>query len=625
MIQRYPLVFILFISSIHLIFQLGTIPLIDWDENIYAVAASQMLKKGEYLNIYINGAPFAEKPPFFLWLQALSFHLIGINEFAARLPSAIAGMMMSVVLFLFGKKIISPKFGILWSLIFLTSLMPTFLARFAIIDHTFNLFITLGVFCFYLYDRSYSLSKTGDSKILQKHIRYLFWGSLFLGFAVLTKGPLAGMITLISLGVYKLYYPHPKLNMKHMSFMFLFSVGISGSWYIMNWFAFGNDFVIGFIKFQLNSWNKPLEGHQGPFIYPFVALFLGIFPWAPFLFLIRKKVFRFNEETQMLSKVFLPWVLFVLILFGFTSSKLPHHSASVYIPITFFVSLILYERISNKKKLPFEINFLFLILAISYAAVIYFLPILSRIYWDNQNLQVNIDSPNPIFYFGVTCIFVVSISIQYLIKKKWNRVHTILCVLSLPLSYSITYLISNLNLLFDLAAMDESTEFQLSWSSLSYLTGVLLLIGLLFASYQFWKHNLVKGVAISITTILIFVQCLWKFQFPVFVSFNQEPLIEMINTAKKEGARVALYRFISFAVLFYGMEQVEMIHTSKFKGDPYLLDANNPFDLYVITSDNLKKGRRKVNRRLSKEHPRLKFVRTEGKYSLFILPRSPKN
>ena len=60
--------------------------LIDWDENIYAEASRQMVLRDDYLNIVINGHPFAEKPPFFFWLQSFSYHLFGIDQGMSQEP-----------------------------------------------------------------------------------------------------------------------------------------------------------------------------------------------------------------------------------------------------------------------------------------------------------------------------------------------------------------------------------------------------------------------------------------------------------------------------------------------------------------------------------------------------------
>jgi hypothetical protein len=63
---------------------------IDYDEGYYAQAAKYMAESGDWVTPYVNGVRFLEKPPFLYWLTAASFKFLGINEFALRLPTALA-------------------------------------------------------------------------------------------------------------------------------------------------------------------------------------------------------------------------------------------------------------------------------------------------------------------------------------------------------------------------------------------------------------------------------------------------------------------------------------------------------------------------------------------------------
>ena len=81
---------------------LGAVHLFDWDEINFAEAAREMLVTKEYLRVNIDFLPFWEKPPLFIWLQAISMHIFGINEFAARFPNAIAGIITLCSLFYIG-------------------------------------------------------------------------------------------------------------------------------------------------------------------------------------------------------------------------------------------------------------------------------------------------------------------------------------------------------------------------------------------------------------------------------------------------------------------------------------------------------------------------------------------
>ena len=80
---------------------LGSAPLFDVDEGAFSEATREMLVSKNYLTTYLNGTPRFDKPIFIYWLQAVSIKLFGINEFAFRLPSALAGTVWATVDFSF--------------------------------------------------------------------------------------------------------------------------------------------------------------------------------------------------------------------------------------------------------------------------------------------------------------------------------------------------------------------------------------------------------------------------------------------------------------------------------------------------------------------------------------------
>ena len=82
---------------------LGNVHLFDWDEINFAESAREMIESGNYLTVQINFQPFWEKPPLFIWLQVLSMKLFGINEFAARFPNAVCGIITLIILFNIGR------------------------------------------------------------------------------------------------------------------------------------------------------------------------------------------------------------------------------------------------------------------------------------------------------------------------------------------------------------------------------------------------------------------------------------------------------------------------------------------------------------------------------------------
>jgi 4-amino-4-deoxy-L-arabinose transferase-like glycosyltransferase len=182
----YKLLLIL-IGAVLFIPYLGNAPLFDWDEINFAESAREMLISGNYLQVQIDFQAFAEKPPFFIWMQALSMKLFGVNEFAARLPNALIGITTMLALLAIGKRLKDKHFGALWALIYVSSFLPHFYFKSALIDPLFNLFIFTGIyFASKLTENDEFTAKKKRRKIRNMAV---FYAGLFIGLAVLTKGP----------------------------------------------------------------------------------------------------------------------------------------------------------------------------------------------------------------------------------------------------------------------------------------------------------------------------------------------------------------------------------------------------------------------------------------------------
>ena len=168
---------------------IGGVHLFDWDEINFAESAREMILTGDYLTVRINFLPFWEKPPLFIWLQVLSMKTFGINEFAARLPNAFCGTVTLLVLFNTGRKLYDEKFGLLWVMSYACSILPFVYFKSGIIDPWFNLFIFVGIHQFILYSR-------------QRSARCIILSAAFIGLGILTKGPVALLIFLLTAMVY---------------------------------------------------------------------------------------------------------------------------------------------------------------------------------------------------------------------------------------------------------------------------------------------------------------------------------------------------------------------------------------------------------------------------------------
>src|SRR3546814_10925669 len=71
----------------------GVYPLLLPDEGRYVGVAWNMLSAGQLSTPLLDGLPFFHKPPLFYWVSALSLHLLGSSEWAARMSSVLAATL----------------------------------------------------------------------------------------------------------------------------------------------------------------------------------------------------------------------------------------------------------------------------------------------------------------------------------------------------------------------------------------------------------------------------------------------------------------------------------------------------------------------------------------------------
>ncbi len=329
-------ILIILIAGLLFIPFLGDVHLFDWDEINFAESAREMLITGDYMTVQINYEPFWEKPPLFIWMQALSMHIFGINEFAARFPNAICGIVTLLVLFNTGYRLFNTQFGLIWVITFLCSLLPFFYFKSGIIDPWFNLFIFLGIVNFH---------KALNNKITIS----LILSAFFLGLAVLTKGPAGFLIFAITVVIYWMLnrFRLPFTIFQVLLFLFVFII-IGGFWFILQIITGNAGLIIDFINYQIRLIQTQDAGHGGFLFYHFVVLFFGVFPASVFTI---HGFFRSANDTVD-HKQFKKWMIIlfwtVLILFTIVRTKIIHYSSLCYFPMTFLAAYSIHKILSGE-------------------------------------------------------------------------------------------------------------------------------------------------------------------------------------------------------------------------------------------------------------------------------------
>ncbi len=370
-IQTY--LFIISFAGILFLPFIGDVDLFDWDEINFAEAAREMIHTGDYLTVRIDFEPFHEKPPLYIWIQVVSMKIFGVNEFAARLPNAIIGIITLLVLFNIGKILVDDKFGFLFILAYSGSILPHFYFKTGLIDPLFNLLMFSSIY--YLFRYFQVVTNKGEG--FTKSYNFLLLASLLDGLAILTKGPVGYLLVVTTAFIFwlinrkKIHFPIWEL----LIFTLIAYLPIS-LWYLALGMEYGFKLIPEFINYQLRLFSTQDAGHGGPIYYHFLVLLFGVFPSSIFAF----RGFRKLPQENVSVKIFGTWMLIllslVIIIFSIVSTKIVHYSSLAYFPIAFFAAKGVYSIIYLSSGWKKSTNWLIGLIGIPIAILAIVFPIL---------------------------------------------------------------------------------------------------------------------------------------------------------------------------------------------------------------------------------------------------------
>jgi 4-amino-4-deoxy-L-arabinose transferase-like glycosyltransferase len=348
--------FIILVSAIIFIPLIGNCPLFDWDEINFAECAREMVVTGNYSSVQLNYNPFWEKPPFFIWLQAISMNVFGINEFAARFPNALCGILSLCVMYLIGRKINSHAFGLTWVLVYAGTLLPHFYFKSGIIDPWFNLFI---------FSAFYQLLIHFNNPVGKEGLRSSLLAGLFLGIAVLTKGPAAIVIIGAFIGAFWGLNRFKKITETKFILFGLSSLVVTGSsWFIIELTRGNGEVIKAFFDYNIRLLKTEDSGHGGFLLYHFVVLLAGCFPTSLLMLMAFKRSGNDTPYQKHIKFGMLILLFAVLGIYTLVSTKIVHYSSLCYLPLTYLATYSIFKLKSNEYSLKKYFNWSFLILTV---------------------------------------------------------------------------------------------------------------------------------------------------------------------------------------------------------------------------------------------------------------------
>jgi 4-amino-4-deoxy-L-arabinose transferase-like glycosyltransferase len=261
-------------AAIIFFFNLGTYGLWEPDEARYAEIAREMLALHDFIVPHLNYVPYIEKPPLLYWLGAASMSLFGVNEFAARLPNAIAALIGVIATYLFVLRAFDRRRAILAGVILATSGLYAVMAQVLTTDMLLTAMVTVALFAVYLHWREGG--------------RWCWLAYAAIGLAILTKGPVGAVIPFIA-GVIFLWWEgqlRGSIRRFHAFAGLLVVAAIALPWFVAITMREPGFFQFYFVGEHFRRFFEPSYSHSGPIYYYAPVIAAGLLPWTivvPFL------------------------------------------------------------------------------------------------------------------------------------------------------------------------------------------------------------------------------------------------------------------------------------------------------------------------------------------------------
>ncbi len=347
--------FLLILSSFFLLFRLGSGSLASWDEGIYASVAKEIIRSGDWFRLTLGGSAWTDKPPLCVWATAFFYKIFGINEFSARLFSALCGIGTVILTYFFGRRLLGRWVGFLGALVLLSSSHYIHYARFGMTDAPLTFFFTLALYFFW---RGYEKN------------RFLIFSGVAIGLAIMTKS-FAGLLIFPIVWIYAAWSGEFVLLGRSSYWIgVMIAVAIALPWNIF-------EMVINHHQYMSEAWLKHLsrtwasiDGHQGNYYYYIRTLVNKYHPWvlvgivsAPFflfkaikdraseiIFLTTWMFFIFGVLTLMRTKLdwyILPAYPALSLSVGYLLAKIFHEDQKHFIRATFIVIMALHVPYSH--------------------------------------------------------------------------------------------------------------------------------------------------------------------------------------------------------------------------------------------------------------------------------------
>jgi 4-amino-4-deoxy-L-arabinose transferase-like glycosyltransferase len=337
---------VLGLALVLLFYHLSDGSLHDWDEAIYAQVAKEMVLADTWMSLTWNGTPFLHKPPLYFWLTALTYKMIGVSEFAARLWPAIFGFGIVVLTFVLGVRMRSWVVGATAALLLLVVDQGYYgywwnflsLSRVGMLDTALTFWIMVALLLVWEAERRPGL---------------IVLIGLPVGMAVMTKAWPGFLAAAIPLAFWLIAGQLRSSAVASWAVAALLAVMVILPWHLWQYALHGPPFLHEYVGVNLTGrLLQAFEGNTGGPLDYLDLLRRGFSIWGylwplAYIWAAWKAFARRDRRSWLL----LVWITLPLLLFSLAQTKLGWYISMLYPAIALLLGLALAELLTERLAL----------------------------------------------------------------------------------------------------------------------------------------------------------------------------------------------------------------------------------------------------------------------------------
>jgi len=288
--------------------------LAGYDDARYALVAKHVVQSGHWLEIESNGGPALEHPPLFSWMEAALFVPFGLSDSLAKLPSALCGLGVILLVAWLGRRMTGDPFAAALAMfVMATSIYFIKYASRAMTDVPFTFFFLAAV-C------SWVLSEDDP--------RWLLAAGAFAGLAQLTRA-------LMGVSIPLLFAVDMLVNRRRRPLGYL-AAGLAlafvppVAWYAQWIYRYGEEFFVRHSMYM----NQEVTGELSPAWRRYTGapeyiwmVAKSYWPWLPAMVAGMIVVIRKRDPKL---RLLIAWVAVIYVLCAITKSRVLRYMLPAY-------------------------------------------------------------------------------------------------------------------------------------------------------------------------------------------------------------------------------------------------------------------------------------------------------